>query len=177
MNAFSFSLKRAFHSSLRLTRSLIAAFGLTAARFDMLFAIRRPCEEPNCRFMCCGVMQRDLVRTLGVSAPTVSRMLRSLEKLGLVVRERLARDTRQLRVFLTSAGRARVDDAYAELECSGAIELAYECALSPPCSYSNTWALEGPRFEALMIADDVLNKIRHAFRDRATLHYPWHPDD
>jgi hypothetical protein len=39
MDATFFSLKRAFHGTLRLTRVTLAKLGLTAARFDLLYAL------------------------------------------------------------------------------------------------------------------------------------------
>ncbi|MDP9036795.1 MAG: MarR family transcriptional regulator, partial [Myxococcota bacterium] len=92
MNAIFFGTKRAFQSCLRLMRPYLAQLGLTAARFDMLTAIWR---HPY------GLLQRELRKMLGVTAPTISRMLRSLEQLGLVRRERGIRDTRQRHVTLT----------------------------------------------------------------------------
>ena len=50
--------------------------------------------------------QRELRKALGVSGPTVSRMLGSLEELGLVEREVSDLDRRERYVMLTNAGRA-----------------------------------------------------------------------
>ena len=61
MNAILFGLKRAFQASIRFTRPMVAAFGLTAARFDMLYAIKLAKY---------GIKQSELRRTLGVTAPT-----------------------------------------------------------------------------------------------------------
>ena len=51
-----------------------------------------------------GIPITDLARQIGVSRPTVSRMLRSLEELGLVERRRSDVDRRQLEVSLTYLG-------------------------------------------------------------------------
>ena len=102
MNAIAFGAKRAFHGFLRFTRRAFASVGLTAARFDMLLAIRgsvrndQPFET---------IMQCDLPRVLGVTAGVVSRMLRALVKLGLVRRAH-ADDRRYLAVWLTDKGEA-----------------------------------------------------------------------
>ncbi len=77
MHTVFFGLKRAFHGTLRVTRGALATFGLTAARFDMLYIVAKEGSS---------LTQRRLQRALGVAAATVSRMLRSLEKLGLVER-------------------------------------------------------------------------------------------
>ena len=76
MLALVFSLKRAFHKSNAVTRSMLSGFGLTGSRFDMLYVIWMERRR--------WIFQSDLRRALGVSAATVSRMLKSLKELGLV---------------------------------------------------------------------------------------------
>ena len=41
MNAVLFGLKRAFHGTLRVSRSTLKNCGLTAARFDLLYALHK----------------------------------------------------------------------------------------------------------------------------------------
>jgi DNA-binding MarR family transcriptional regulator len=53
-----------------------------------------------------GISQRDLAAALHVARPTVTKMLKSMEKSGLVRREPDAADARLTRVELTGAGRA-----------------------------------------------------------------------
>src|SRR6202034_4742155 len=96
MHAVFFDLKRAYHSTLRLTRRLLKRLGLTAARFDLLYIVEKAGKT---------MLQCELRRVLGVTAPTVSRMLASLEDLGLVEREVLDEDHRCQNVVLTKAGR------------------------------------------------------------------------
>ena len=102
MNAITFGTKRAFHGFLRFTRRAFASVGLTAARFDMLLAIRGSVRNDQ-DFM--AIMQCELRGVLGVTAGVVSRMLRALEKLGLVRRAR-GDDRRYLAVWLTEKGEA-----------------------------------------------------------------------
>lgn len=54
-----------------------------------------------------GATQRDMARMLHVAPPTVSKMLRAMEKAGLVERRADASDQRLTRVYLTDDGRAR----------------------------------------------------------------------
>jgi DNA-binding MarR family transcriptional regulator len=54
-----------------------------------------------------GAAQRDVARTLHVSPPTVSKMLGSMEKAGLLERRPDETDQRLTRVYLTDAGRER----------------------------------------------------------------------
>jgi DNA-binding MarR family transcriptional regulator len=52
------------------------------------------------------IAQRDLARAMHVTPPTLTRMLHSMEKAGLVRRRPDAADARLTRVELTDAGRA-----------------------------------------------------------------------
>ncbi len=58
----------------------------------------------------------DLARRLYLSASTVTRMARPLEKLGMVTREPDPRDARLAYVALTDAGRERIAEARATVE-------------------------------------------------------------
>ena len=57
-----------------------------------------------------GATQRDTARMLHVAPPTVSKMLRVMEKAGLVERRPDEADQRLTRVYLTPAGRERSED-------------------------------------------------------------------
>jgi DNA-binding MarR family transcriptional regulator len=100
MDRLSHQLKRADQRMLAYQRLLLTPFGITPARYTMLYAIFR-------RGMDLGAKRRvmdqsDLRRSLGVTAPSVSVMVRSLEALGLVERRKwLANDRRQIMVILT----------------------------------------------------------------------------
>jgi DNA-binding MarR family transcriptional regulator len=52
-----------------------------------------------------GIAQRDLAEALHIAAPTLSRMLQSMEKNGLVARRDDEADQRLSRVYMTDAGR------------------------------------------------------------------------
>ena len=164
MNTIIFKLKRAFQSSLRVTRPLLTVHGLTAARFDMLYAIELEGRS--------GLAQSQLRRVLGVSAPTVSRMLRSLEDLGLVTRARSRSDARQVLVKLTIAGLARIRRGIRAAIARGAVSLALDSALA-----GERWWDEGRCILEMDMAEWMLRRIASAFRDGARLHYFWHPDE
>ena len=163
MNAIFFGCKRAFQSCLRITRPWITRLGLTAARFDMLTAISR---YPF------GPFQRQLREMLGVSRATISRMLISLEELGLIERRRCQTDRRQLHISLTAAGLSRLRRATAAFITSGAAQLAVDSALTQGRVHDESLC-----FTQMGIAEGILRLLRDAFRDLARLHYPWHPDD
>jgi DNA-binding MarR family transcriptional regulator len=162
MNAIFFGLKRAHHGVLRVTRSALARLGLTAARFDLMYAV----HERR------GVRQRNLRRVLGVSAPTVSRMLASLEELGLLKRERAYGYRRQQFVRLTKIGIRCIRRAIRRLVHSGAAQLAVDSALCLTRWYDDTEC-----FTAMQTCDSTLRAFRRAYRDFASLYYRWHPDD
>jgi DNA-binding MarR family transcriptional regulator len=147
--------------------------GLTAARFDLLYAVQA--RDPRL-----AVTQREIRKTLGVNRTTVSRMLGSLEALGLVTRERAAYGDRRTRtVRLTEQGRRRIRVAIGRLIGSGAAQLAVDSAIAGlPCSPpGRSWYDESACLDASDVLGSFLQGIRRAFGDFATLCYPWHPDD
>jgi DNA-binding MarR family transcriptional regulator len=187
MNAVFFGLKRAHQGTLRITRPMLSALGLTAARYDLLFVLLQSRDgrgwtlgrqhEPHG-----GLLQSRLRRTLGVGRPTVSRMLASLETLGLLLRRRCERDRRQLRVTLTALGRSVIRKADKLLRRSGWAQLALDSALGADHDPHGGW--RGTRWydamhclEEMSVLEASLSKIRRVFRDFASLHYRWRPDD
>jgi DNA-binding MarR family transcriptional regulator len=167
VHAIFFGLKRAHHGAVRIARAPLATLGLTAARFDLLYAVR---ESRN------GIVQSKLRRVLGVCRATVSRMLLSLEQLGFVRRKVLPRDRRKRVVELTALGRKRIVRAHRELTRSGWANLAVDSALCGEGS-SYGWYDEVDCMMATDELDALLGRIRHAFYDHATLDYPWRPED
>jgi DNA-binding MarR family transcriptional regulator len=158
MNVVFFSLKRAYHGTLRVFRRALASLGLTAARFDLLYIVLKEG----------GLLQRELQRALGVAAPTVSRMLASLEELGLVTREVAEDDGRQRYVELTKEGRRSVIRAARLLIHSGLVDLTIDSALSPTHWYdpSMRWKARPECLRPLLL-------LSYAYRDLATLDYPY----
>jgi DNA-binding MarR family transcriptional regulator len=147
-----FSMKRAFQGSLSVARVLLKPFGLTPARFDMMRALAQ---------VDYGMMQSDLRRQLGVSAPTVSRMLRSLEELGLVWRKPARFFKQQKRVYLTERGSAVVLRAIVEL--GEPIALVVRSVVTTAWFSTETVRREIATFTAW------LHRIRDGLRERARL--------
>jgi len=158
MHKVFFDLKRAYHSTLRLTRRLLKSLGLTAARFDLLYIVEKAGKT---------MLQCDLRRVLGVTAPTVSRMLASLEALGLVEREVVDLDRRRRHVTLTKAGLRCVRRAARSLIHSGWVELAVDSALCPHRWFN---AVECSRARGAL--STTLDRLRYAYGDSATRDYP-----
>jgi DNA-binding MarR family transcriptional regulator len=115
--------------------------------------------------------QREVQRALGVSASVVSRMLRSLERLGWVIRKRSASDRRQFEVTLSQAGTACIREAYAALK-SAAKRLVYLAICF------GRHRDPGQRFVHMETLESYLGTMRKQWFDTAQLYYRWgHPDD
>ncbi len=157
MTPLFFAAKRSFHSSLRVARELLAPFGLTPARFDLLCAIsdaKRP------------VTQSDLREILGVSGPTISRMLRSLEDLGLVVRSRYWGDMRQRLLQPTMECQMRMRAVLESVTRAGFVRLAVDSALASEVVFDGL-ACE----REVASAYGLFRRFSHGLGDRATLEY------
>ena len=165
MHRLFFTLKRAFHGTLRITRDPLQRMGLTAARFDLLFAVK---EYRG------AIEQCRLRRLLGVSRTTVSRMLTSLEELGLVTREVCEADRRTRIVKLTTRGRWRIAIAHRELVRSGWVQLAIDSALGAE-GQRYAWYDAAACDEATELLEELLRAFRKAYGDQAALCYPWAP--
>jgi DNA-binding MarR family transcriptional regulator len=168
MNAIYFSSKRAFHGILRVTRRPLRSLGLTAARFDMLYALMYGGADS----MWNGTRQSELRRSLGVSASVVSRMLTSLEKLGWVTRTRLGQgqDRRQRWVRLTASGLRHIAMAFKMLR-RASWRLVHEAICYGKHRDDSVRLVHTEQLES------YLHEMRRQYGDTATLHCPWHPDD
>jgi DNA-binding MarR family transcriptional regulator len=166
MHHVFFGFKRVHHATLGLTRNILKCMGLTAARFDLLYALK------DSRL---GMLQSRLRRLLGVSRTTVSRMLASLEQLGLLTRKVSWSDRRTRDVLLTPRGRSTIVFAHRRLTRSGWAQLALDTALGTDGAYR--WYREGDCIQATALIDGLLSQVRRVFGDRATLVYPWEPDN
>jgi DNA-binding MarR family transcriptional regulator len=163
MHTVVFHMKRAFQSTLRVTRPLFQELRITPARFDMMRTLER-----GERF------QTDLLRVLGVSAMTVSRMVRALERLGLVVRRTPYFDRRRRIVELTDEGRALLRRASRLIVWSGTVERLLLDELAP----DRRMHRELRRIHAFDGMDRPLWVLARGFGDTAWPPYPpWHPDD
>jgi DNA-binding MarR family transcriptional regulator len=92
---------RAFHRALRLHgRVLMQALAEHGIHHGQAMCLRLLASEGE-------LTQRDLAGELHVSSPTVTRMVGSMERAGLVRRRPDAGDARLVRVELTDAGRCQ----------------------------------------------------------------------
>jgi DNA-binding MarR family transcriptional regulator len=162
MHAILFSLKRAHHAALAHCRALTKRFQLTPARFDMLSAIEQHPLQ--------ALTQTALCRILGVTAPTVSRMVRSLEELGFLHRARSVTDRRQIYVSLTELGARMFLDAEEANIDSGVVDSLVNGAFAV-ASFAESV------FSELSVFVQFLLRGRQRLGDGASDIYPWHPED
>ena len=130
---------------------------LTPARFDMMRIIGGHEER--------GVPQGNVQWLLGVSAATVSKMLRALQDLGYVVRKRWERDRRYQTVYITALGRWVVRRLMFSLIHCGRAERTVLRGLA----YGNR-VLAGTRMNVVL---DILTALRKNYTDRAPFTDPW----
>ena len=177
MHAIFFGAKRAHIEAVwRVTRPLLerAECELTPARFDMMRIVH--IREY-------GVMQSTLQWLLGVSAPTISRMLKALEALGMVTRTGDSYDGRCRKVHITARGKACVEKALAATVGVRADQLAVaRCGTgdkSRPTHMSDeeTTAVIDAAKEKVDVLDYALERMRKALLDRAAFHHPWRVHD
>ncbi len=168
MHQVAFGAKRAFHGCLRASRKLLASFGLTAARFDLLYALARHhlrSKVPP------AMWQSTLRREVGVSAGVVSRMLRSLEDLGWVTRTRCFYDGRQREVALTASGFERLRPAIHIVRRAMARVLEEVVCFGQHRDPSK-------RLHHLDALEGYHRVLEQSFGPPARLYFPWgHPDD
>jgi len=99
------SLRRIFHAVDRHSR-LARQHGLTEPQAICLNAVDRAGQ----------VNPGQLARNVSLSPPTVTGILDRLERRGLIKRERIARDKRQVTVCLTAAGKGLLDNSPPSLQ-------------------------------------------------------------
>ena len=152
----------------KLRRPLKDKFDITPARVDMLYAIQRSrCAEPVV------VEQRRLTEKLGVTRSVVSRMLRAMEGLGWIRREKAEYDRRMWLVWLTDQGQELLDRVMRAFVKSGRVaHWVYRGLMG------DRWRKRDLRFMTLLYAEDHLRVFRKNFNGGGTLYYPFgHPDD
>lgn len=160
MDTTFFNLKRAHHRTLAAARKLLAPFGITPARYDLLRTVYEY-DEVGC------MEQHTLLRILGVSAPTVSRMLKSLVQLGLVLHYRLEEYPRMKAVDLTEKAKELLARIERELYTWNLPAFMSQLSLDPFCA-----KMPGPRVLMLIT---LLGCIRAFFGDPERLD-PYDPD-
>jgi DNA-binding MarR family transcriptional regulator len=159
MDQVFFSVKRAHHATLRFSRKVLATCGLTPARFDFLRAVLQ--------FGSCT--QFELRQSLGLARSTISEMLATLERIGLIRRMRYRR-TRL--IFATDAGERIYQRVFDECLNPGWVALTVDAVLS-------RYDPEVDSLNERFTVQSVCNRLRRAFGDpvEQDLYGWWHPDE
>jgi DNA-binding MarR family transcriptional regulator len=158
VHPITFGVKRLFLRSVAITRTFTREHDrLTPARFDMLVAIARGVT---------GIVQFSVRKQLDVRSPTVSRMMRSLELLGYVRRQKYPPDRRHRWVTLTAKGRTVIDDAQADLTFGPFGESVARALVSRRPDE------RAPTERSLAKARTLLRTMRELAGDTALLRYP-----
>ena len=149
-----------------MRRPLKKKFDITAGRVDMLHAISK---EPWPQLQ----EQRVLVKKLGCVRSVVSRMLKAMEKLGWVQREKATYDRRMWLVSLTKKGARMLDRVMRSYVNSGVVAVWMYKALA-----GDRWRQKGVRHECVMFCEDKVSWLRTVVRGGGTVElWPFgHPD-
>ena len=167
MHQIFFLAKRAHWGCQNTMREpLKRKFGITAGRVDMLHAISKE-PWPSLK------EQRRLVEKLGCVRSVVSRMLRAMEKLGWIHREKADYDRRMWLVSLTKKGQRMLDRVMRSYVNSGVAAVWVYKALARGC-----WRQKGYRMNTLILFEDKLQLLRNGIGGRGAIElYPFgHPD-
>jgi DNA-binding MarR family transcriptional regulator len=171
MDPVFYALKRAFHSTLRISRRDFKAIGNTAARMDILHALYnrgRPWKRP--------MWQSILRRIIGYTArSTISELLKELEALLWVRRKQSLEDKRQVEVELTDTGRKKLREAYWRFSGAWPLEAPIRAKgwREPVATERQAWS--GYLHKLGRLARSLFN-IRVALRDTGCVHYRWLDD-
>jgi DNA-binding MarR family transcriptional regulator len=168
MHVVMFSMRRAFHKSVEVGLALTEPFGLTPARFDLLHALRLWSLRNGLEW----VKQVSLRELVGTSEANISRMLTSLEKIGLV-RRRRDDEGRSQGVKLTRKGRSRLARATKTLITDGAAHRAVQ-AFFPPYRRQSKKKEEKKNLKTLFRLTRALARMRCVLGDRGRLQYLLH---
>jgi DNA-binding MarR family transcriptional regulator len=157
MHTVMFSIKRADQACIAWQRRCLAPFGITPARYLLLFTILKAgVDVETTRWM----YQSSIRRALGVTAATVSKMVQALERDGFLKRTRsFIRDKRQVLVELTRKARGLLRRVDRQVIRPGRVWTAL--------------------YTTLFVIGEVgtvkflLDHLRARFGDRATFTFPW----
>src|SRR5689334_5372630 len=133
MHSITFVLKRAHWRNVDCCKKLVEKVdGMTPARFELLYMLRRlalvmgasdPAEAKK--------VQTDLWKELGLHRSTVCKLIKRLEKMGWIRRQRCEEDRRTYEVSLTAKGLSAIWRAMRGVFRSKTLKLEYERLLGP----------------------------------------------
>jgi DNA-binding MarR family transcriptional regulator len=159
MHGVMWGIHRTSLCAIKVAKRIAARFGLTPSRFHMLFAIH--CERLT------WFPQKALRVLLGVSAQTISRMIQSLMKSGLLLKRVMVDDRRRRELAFTEECKEVMRRAVGEIVLGGLGTHVAGRALTDqgwPASLQT-------RRAAVAEADELFNRLRHGLLDNAFFSY------
>jgi DNA-binding MarR family transcriptional regulator len=168
MHALSFRFKRAHLTAVKIGKMLVADVeGMTPARFDILYLIRRLRIEkhPYRRVESGWHSQTALRHELGLHRSTMSKMLTRLLEMGWVERRRSSFDRRRCNIALTKLGLRKVAKAMRILFRQKKLRKMYERVLP---TTKEMHVVE--RIHRLVV---ILQRMAYAFGDRARVWFDY----
>jgi len=164
-----FSVKRIHvQAQWKVLMPMMKRLALTPARFDVLLILSR---DQDHWFMYQSVLRQ----WLGVSRTAVSKMTRTLEKLGFIRRERSQTANRQpVLLYITKLGRCVIRHALKVLKPRrrGPTQRAAHTIF-----VERWWASRREVLQDLRKTDAYLRRLRDVLADTALLVHPWDPDE
>jgi len=155
MHEVMFRLKRAHLRAVEFAKPLAALFGLTPARFDVLYVLKHSSAYV--------LSQRQIGDELGLAPATISKILERMEACGLVRRDWFSEDRRAKAVTMTSRG----------FDAIGAAVHAFLRLDKMRAAYRAIHGTDPQKSQAfLAMVRRSLRKIAGHFGDRSTLAYP-----
>lgn len=159
MHRVIWGIHRTSLCAIRVAKKIAARFGLTPSRFHMLFALR--CERVT------WFPQKGMRVLLGVSAQTVSRMIKSLVACGFLLQRVVDEDRRRRVLAFTEHGKEMMGRAVGEIVLGGLGTHVAGRALTDtgwPCSRTQ-------RAAAVEQFDGLLRELRFGLRDNSFFEY------
>jgi DNA-binding MarR family transcriptional regulator len=169
MDRIFYGLKRAYHSTLRISRRDFKEIALTPARMDILHVLYN-------RGRGLTIWQSTLRRIIGYTArSTMTEIMQALERLGLVRRTQSPLSKRQLDVELTDAGWARLGPAYVRFPAGWVHDAPWLAKgwRDPDVEEHEAWRAFVDKMRRL---EKILLNVRFGLRDTGSVHYPWYTE-
>jgi DNA-binding MarR family transcriptional regulator len=169
MDRTFYGLKRAYYSTLRISRRDFKEIELTPARMDILHVLYN-------RGRPITIWQSTLRRIIGYTArSTMTQIMQALERAGLVRRTQSPLSKRQLDVELTDAGSERLGRAYVRFPTGWVHDAPWLAKKwrDPDAEEHQAWRAFVDKMRRL---EKFLYNIRFALRDTGCVHYPWYSD-
>ena len=155
------TLKRAFHTTVRVGLVMSTPFGLTPSRYELMTAIK--CQREI------WFSQRTLRDLLGIAPSTLTRMIDALVECGFLLRRRDPEDGRYNQLRITLAGRRALAYTFRTYVKCGYADYVFGRGLTD--SIDGSIASLHDREVALDVAQDALHPINLNFGREAFFEY------